>query len=103
MAVSRASEFVRSWLQDHTQQGLADVISRRVGRKVCQSTISAIKRGEATPRGDIISALHAELQIEVDWWSEFVAVAVEPPSCAHLEADESGEFPEVTDVQRASG
>jgi transcriptional regulator with XRE-family HTH domain len=82
MAVTKASEYVRTWLETGTQQELANVIGERIGRKVCQSTISAIKRGEATPRGDIMSALHAELQIDIGWWSEpaLDAPPMAPPS-----------------------
>ncbi len=93
MAVTRASELIRAWLRDHTQQELADVISERVGRPIAQSTISAIKRGEATPRGDIMSALHAELCIDIGWWSEMAVSA----------ADESGEHSAVHDASRSTG
>jgi transcriptional regulator with XRE-family HTH domain len=86
MSVTKASEVVRSWLDQHTQQELADLIGERIGRKVRQSTISAIKRGEATPRGDIMSALHEELQISIGWWSEPVAPSSEVTCIAEGDA-----------------
>ncbi len=92
MAATRASQAVQSWLHKRTQQELADLIGARIGRNVCQSTISAIKRGTATPRGDIMSALYAELHVEIDWWSEIVDAPLPPESGTDLSAAETGEY-----------
>lgn len=81
------------WLRSRSQQELADIIGSRVGRAVRQSTISAIKRGEATPRGDIMSAMYAEIGIEIEWWTEVVVPKDPPSSPGVASADESGGHP----------
>lgn len=68
---TRASTELVTWMAKTgiPQKGLADAVSARVRRPVCQSTISRALRG-ATPRGDILSALYAIAGIRIEWWSE---------------------------------
>jgi transcriptional regulator with XRE-family HTH domain len=78
MKRNRGGLLVADWLRGRTeddprtQVALAARVSARVGRRVSQSTISAIAHCESVPRGDLIVALHLELGIPVDAW--FVAV-----------------------------
>lgn len=71
---SRASRCIADWLktgtpeEPHTQEDLAKRISTLVDRNVSQSTISQIKSGSQSPRGDLIAAFKIVLGIEAEWW-----------------------------------
>lgn len=70
MRESKASQLLRRWCEQNTQQELADKLSRRIGKRVHQATVSGWSRGSYAPSGPIMVALREELGIEFGWWLE---------------------------------
>ncbi len=76
MRPSRASEALCTWLRGRSEKEprnqtiLAERLSRYLGRRIYQGTISSIARGMYNPGRDLIAAFHAELGINPQWWSE---------------------------------
>ncbi|MBK6463127.1 MAG: hypothetical protein IPF92_19290 [Myxococcales bacterium] len=65
-----AVELARIMTAKHlTQQAVADMLSARVGRRVSQSSVGRALTGTA-PGGDLVSAYHVLLGIDVALWSE---------------------------------
>ena len=54
--------------ESHTQEILAERLSRHLGRTVSQSTVSLIARGKQQPRADLVAAFRVELGIDVEAW-----------------------------------
>ncbi len=104
MPVTRASEAVRQWLGQRTeddprsQEILAAQISQIVGRQIAQGTISYLTRGKSSPRTDIVVALEQLLGIPAAWWLERIESAA--PSAPSLPDDSSSE--EVNPPQESS-
>lgn len=84
MRYTRGAEHVRQWTEDHSQAELAERVSRRLGRKVHQPTVSAWALGKNQPSGVAMVALHEEIGTELGWWLEAMPL---PP---HLD---SGRLP----------
>jgi hypothetical protein len=62
VAPSRASIAIRRWTNANTQNALADRLTKRLGRKVPQSTVSSWSRGRV-PEAQAMLALQEELGI----------------------------------------
>lgn len=72
------AEKVRKFLANHTQKDLAERISRRLGRKVYQATVSAYALGKFIPRGPIMVALREIVGADFDDWERAVKQKVKP-------------------------
>jgi len=74
MRPNRASSAIALWLEQssendpRTQTILAERLSARAGRRINQSTISAIVSKFVVPKLDLVLLLRDELGIDPDWW-----------------------------------
>lgn len=76
---------------------VAERLSRRLGRRVHQSTVSHYASGAYTPRGPMMVAIQVEFGVPLSAWTEA------PTGAAPSESTTSLSSPDDTGANRASG
>lgn len=67
---TKAARALRAVCDDRTQTTVARELSRKLRRRILQSSVSEWVLGKCRPRPDVMRTIEALYDIEIGWWYE---------------------------------